>query len=211
MGEPYDDEHEQNDPDAQGKPAGTDVVLEGEVMIIPRQAHDGRRNGRRQWRNNNGQGQNIFVDPDLVAQVVADRVSGMTLRDVGDKYGISHQTVANWVGEDKKNRSRIEAAEARAEAAQQLDVARGKAWEMFRRADAGGVPKVMGEALNRVESITNSKARLEGAIKPIKVDVEVYALSEAERELQAMVREAQAKAAAEEAAVIAAASEDPDL
>lgn len=204
MGEPHD---EQNGPDEATH--GTGEVLEGEI-VLSRPPREGRRYRQRHW-NNNGDGQNVYVDKDLVKQVVADRVSGMTLRDVGDKYGISPQTVANWAGEDKKNRTRVEAAEARAEAAQHLDVARDKAWEMYRKADAGGVPKVMGEALNRVESVTMSKARLEGAIKPIKVDVEVYALTEAERELQEMVREAQAKAAAEEAAVIAAASEDPDL
>jgi len=207
MGEPYDEQDE--DPDGQdGAAHGTGEVLEGEIML-PDPAK--RRNKQRQWRNTNGHGQNAFADPDIVGQVVADRVSGMTLREVSEKWGVSIQTVSNWAGEDRRNRTRVEAAEARAEASQHLDVARRKAWDMFRKADAGGAPKIMGEALNRVESITNSKARLEGAIRPVRVEVEIHALSDAEMELQAMVREAQAKAAADEAAIIAAASEDPDL
>jgi hypothetical protein len=50
-----------------------------------------------------------------------------------------------------------------------------------------------------------------GAIAPVRVDVQVTELTAAEQELQEMINEAKAKTAADEAAVIQAASEDPDL
>lgn len=187
-----------------GRPDGPDQpeALEGEIVPAKRGPY---------WTNSNGQGRHAGADEDLVRQVIADRVSGMTLKQVAAKWGVSHQTVSNWAGEDRRNRSRVEAAEARGEAAQQLAVARDRAWELYRLGRLTRNPKLMSEALTRVESITGNKARLEGAIKPIRVDVEVYAVTEAERELQEMLNEAAAKAAAQEQAVVDAASADPDL
>lgn len=163
-------------------------------------------------RNRAGSGRhNSYVDEDVLASAIADRVSGMTLRAVGEKYGVAIQTVANWCGEDKRNRTRTEAADCRAEASQQLDVARRKAWELYRLGQLTRQSKLMFDALLRVESITNSKARLEGAIMPVRVDLQVNEVSAAERELQEMINEAKARTAADEAAVIAQASADPDL
>lgn len=186
------------------QPDGSDQpeVLEGEIVPAKRGPY---------WTNTNGHGRHAGADEDLVRQVIADRVTGMTLKQVAAKWGVSHQTVANWAGEDRKNRSRVEAAEARGEAAQQLAVARDRAWELYRMGRLARNPKLMSEALLRVESITGNKARLEGAIKPVRVDVEVHAVTEAERELQEMLNEAAAKAAAEEQTIIDAANADPDL
>jgi hypothetical protein len=189
-------------------------VLAGEVVPAgPHRWKSGEQpnnsNGKTGGKNNRGQ--NPYADEDKVKQVIADRISGMSLKAVGERYGVSDQTVANWTGEDRRNRTRVEAAEARAEASQQLDVARDKAWELYRLGILTHNTKLMRDALGLVESVTNNKARLEGAIMPVRVDMHVTAVTEAEQELQEMLNEARAKTAAEEADVIRAASEDPDL
>lgn len=179
-----------------------DEPLEGE--IVPRAPGE--------QRNRTGSARhNAHVDEDMLRSAIDDRVSGMTLRAVGEKYGVSLQTVANWCGEDRRNRTRAEAATCRAEASQHLDTARRKAWELYRLGQLAHQPKMMFDALIRIESITNSKAKLEGAIMPVRVDMQVTAVTQAEQELQDMINEAKAGAAAAEAAVIAAASADPDL
>jgi len=181
---------------------GDQQAIEGE--IIPPEAK------KKHW-NSDGNGRNAYVDGDVVDAVIADRVSGMTLRQVGEKWGISHQTVHNWCGGDLKNRKSADVAEKRAHAAQQLAVARGEAWKIYRAAKDRGLTKVMDNALIRIESITMAMAKLEGAIAPVRVDLTVTELTAAEQELQEMLNEAAAKAAAEEQAVIDAANADPDL
>ncbi len=197
-------------------------VIEGEIVPHgPRgNGPGGRANGnnrtdagQERWNraNSNGRGQSSFADPDTVKAAIADVVRGMSYRAVGKKYGIGPQTVSNWCKADVGRRIKADVDALRAEASQHLDTVRHEAWGMYEAGKTVGQPKVMAEALNRVESATNSKAKLDGAIRPTRVDVQVTAVTEAEQELQEMISEARVKAAADEAAVIAAANEDPDL
>lgn len=171
--------------------------------------HKGEIVGPRRRRKAGGQ---PIIDEDLVRAVIDARVKGGTLRDIADAYGISHETVRKWCGEAiKSRRAEIDVVGLRVEAAMHLEAARREAWKLHAAGEAAQMPKVMLDSLTQVGQHTMAHARLMGLLMPTKVDVQVTELSQAELELQEMLREAQAKAAAAEAEVIRAASEDPDL
>lgn len=158
-------------------------------------------------------------DEGLVEEVIAYRVTHPHegARTVGARFGISRSTVERWTRDDIDRRSSIvDTARKRAEAAIQLEAAQAEAWKLYDAA-TGRSPKdarmlrTALEALRTVDMIAGSHAKLLGLNMPVKVDVQVTELTEAERELQEMINEAAARAATLEADVIAQASEDPDL
>lgn len=177
-------------------------VIEGEIVVF---GHGGKREGRRGHAYGS-------LDEDTLREIIDKRVQGVALQALADEYGVSKTTVSRWCGENRSSRrqgeGRVDVVALRAEAAEQIDVARRAAWKMFREHLH---PRVKLDALTRVESLTMAKAKLMGLNMPIKIDVQVHELSAAEQELQEMINEAKAKAAADEAAVIEAASKDPDL
>lgn len=153
---------------------------------------------------------NTFVDDDAVMEILDKRIRGWTLRKIADEHGISPSTVSRWCGESVQatKRKAEDLLALRIEAAQHLEAARRAAWKIHEEA---ALHKTQLDALGKVETLTNAHARLMGAIAPVRVDLQVTELSAAEQELQEMINEAKARTAADEAAVIAAASEDPDL
>lgn len=139
------------------------------------------------------------------------------LRLVGARFGISKETVRRWTREDvDKRSSAVDTARKRAEASIQLEAAIAEAWKLYDNAvgksvrDARAIRTAL-EALRTVDMLAGSHAKLMGLNMPVKVDVQVTELTEAERELQEMINEAAARADRLEADVIAQASEDPDL
>lgn len=187
-------------------------ALEGEIVYVPKRT--GGMPGSSRWGKQETFGDrrsyNAFVDDDTVREILDKRIRGWTLRRIAEEYGIAPSTVSRWCGEavqtTKRNAEDILAL--RVEAAQHLEAARRAAWKIHEEA---GHHKTQLDALGKVESLTAVHARLMGAIAPVKVDVQVTELTAAEQELQEMINEAKAKTAADEAAVIQAASEDPDL
>jgi len=172
----------------------------------------------------------------LVREVVAYTVTHPNegLRRIAARFGVSTETVRRWTrGDVDKRSSAVDTPKLRAEAAIHLEAERTQAWEIFQQlkdALAMGVGqdddppgrrtaalphptylKALMDALGKVESATAVHAKLLGLYVPVKVDVQITALTEAERELQEMINEAKTRTAAMEAAVIAEASEDPDL
>jgi hypothetical protein len=194
-------EHDQHDPGP---------VLEGEIVFRPLD-EEGRRHGggSRRGRPRNARA----YDEDFVDEVIRERlVKGRTLRDVADEYDISMETVRRWTGEQAKA---TEAAAAmpdvvaiRNRLALELGTIGREAWKIHAEALDN---KTKLDALGRVESTVRARAILHGANAPVRHDVTVTAVSEAERELQEMINEAKAKQHADEQAVIDAASNDPDL
>lgn len=171
--------------------------------------HTGEIVGPRRQRKAGGQ---PIIDEDLVRAVIDARVKGGTLKSIGETYGVSHETVRRWCGEAVKGRRQeIDVVGLRVEAAMHLEAARREAWELQQAAKVLQMPKIALDALSQVGQHTMAHARLMGLIMPTRVDVQVTELSQAEIELQELLREAQMKAAAAEADVIRAASEDPDL
>lgn len=171
--------------------------------------HTGEIIGPRRQRKAGGQ---PIIDEDLVRAVIDARVQGRTLKDIGEQYGISHETVRRWCGEAVKGRrAEIDVVGLRVEAAMHLEAARREAWELERTGKQMRHAGVVRDALNQVGQLTMAHARLMGLLVPTRIDVQVTELSQAEVELQEMLREAQAKAASAEADIIRAASEDPDL
>lgn len=171
--------------------------------------HTGEIIGPRRQRKAGGQ---PIIDEDLVRAVIDARVKGGTLKAIGKAYGISHETVRRWCGEAiKARRAEVDVIGLRVEAAMHLETARREAWKLHQFGEAVQRPDVMKDALTQVGQHTMAHARLMGLLMPTRVDVQVTELSQAEIELQEILREAQTKAANAEAEVIRAASEDPDL
>jgi AraC-like DNA-binding protein len=181
--------------------------LEGEIVFVPqrsRQAPGGRGFGNRS-------NYNVFVDEDIVREVVALRtVHNWTLRKIAEKYGMSPETVRRWCGESTRDRRAkdVDIVGIRLEAAAHLEEARHQAWRIH---DEAAGHKAQLDALGKVNELTSAHARLMGLNAPVRVDLQVSELTEAERELQEMINEAKASEATREAEVIRAASEDPDL
>lgn len=153
-----------------------------------------------------------ITDEDLIRAVIDARIKGMTLMDIAAEHGVSHETVRRWCGEaEKGRRTQIDVVGLRIEAAQHLEAARREAWELHRAGKAMRAPGVMRDALSQVNALTTTHNKLMGLNMPVRVDVQVTELSQAEQELQEMINEAKAEAAAKEQAVIDAANADPDL
>jgi hypothetical protein len=205
---PYDPDDLPDHPDGTpkgwgGHPQDDRAPLEGEIVFI--------EHPHRAYRRNTA-GQTDY-DQAFVREVVAWSIANPTwgLRRIGDKFGISKTTVANWCRSANIDRQKADVAQARAEASLQLQTARDQAWKMYELAILTRKPRYALDALSLINTITGQDARLMGLNMPTRVDVQVTELTEAELELQEIIREAQAKTAADEADVIAAASEDPDL
>lgn len=171
--------------------------------------HTGEIVGPRRQRKAGGQ---PIIDEDLVRAVIDARVKGGTLKAIGETYGVSHETVRRWCGEAiKGRRAEVDVVGLRVEAAMHLEAARREAWKLHALGEQVQRADVMKDALTQVGQHTMSHARLMGLLMPTRVDVQVTELSQAELELQEILREAQMRAANAEADVIRAASEDPDL
>jgi transcriptional regulator with XRE-family HTH domain len=187
-------------------------VITGEVVYQPKRT--GGMPGSSRWGKREQFGDrrsyNAFVDDDTVREILDKRIRGWTLRKIAEDYGISPSTVSRWCGESVQatKRKAEDLLALRVEAAQHLEAARRAAWAVYEDA---ATHKTALDAIGKVETLTGAHARLMGLNAPVRVDLQVTELTEAERELQEMVNEAKAKTAADEAAVIQAASEDPDL
>lgn len=205
-------------------------VLEGEVMIYRQYpgndyaSDDGRRGPRVQGENvgwgHKGGGKKFgprSYDESLVREVINYRLTHpyASWVEIGRTFGLSDTTVRGWcIDKTSERAKKVDVVALRTEAAQHLEAARDEAWNVFtaavERSDARMLRTAL-EALRTVGMMTGDHARLMGLNMPVKVDVQVTEITEAERELQELIREAQARAAAAEADVIAQASADPDL
>lgn len=198
-------------------------VLEGEVVVYrdyPGAGYssgDGRT-GPRTRTGGKGFGPRSY-DQSLVAEVIAYTITHPhdTLKQIGEKYGVSIETVRRWTREDVSKRSSVvDTPKLRAEAAIGLEAATAEAWKLYdaatgRSARDARMIRTALEALRTVDQLTSARAKLMGLNMPVKIDVALTQLTEAEIALQEMINEAAARASASEADVIAQASDDPDL
>lgn len=196
----------------QQDPGTAPEVITGEVVYQPKRT--GGMPGSSRWGKQEQFGDrrsyNAFIDDDTVREILDKRIRGYTLRVLAEEYGLSPSTVSRWCGESVQatKRKAEDLLALRVEAAQHLEAARRAAWKIHEEA---ALHKTRLDALGKVETITGAHARLMGLNAPVRVDLQVTELTAAEQELQEMINEAKAKTAADEAAVIQAASEDPDL
>lgn len=173
--------------------------LEGEIVLPPRVRH-GNRTGSKYSR---------VYDEDFMREVIEARiVKRRTLRSITDEFGVSAETISRWVGDRDSMPVVANPVRARAILADELDVIAKETWLVHAEADTA---KLRLEALKALESMVRAKALLLGANAPVRHDITATVVTEAERELQEMINEAKAKAAAQEQAIIDAASNDPDL
>jgi transposase-like protein len=196
----------------QQDPGTAPEVITGEVVYQP--TRSGGDPGSSRWgkreRFGNRSNYNVFVDENLVREVHSKWIQGWSYRKISEEYGMSPETARRWCGEARETRRQagLDIVALRAEAAAHLEAARMEAWKIHGEAV---LHKTQLDALGKVETLTGAHARLMGLNAPVRVDLQVTELTAAEQELQEMINEAKAKTATDEAAVIQAASEDPDL
>lgn len=191
----------QQDDDGLNRPVEGDVIDSGgvEVYVAPR---DGR--GRRSTKP--GRVYVGDIPEETIEEIIRERLKNVkSLREIGREYGVSHETVRQWCGEatDRRQAANADALRIRAKIMQELDVVKREAWVMYEAAKLSAAVGVMKDALVRIESVLGNQARLSGAVAPlaVKADVQVTELTQEDLAIQAMINEAQAKAAAIEAQV----------
>jgi DNA-binding transcriptional MerR regulator len=157
-------------------------------------------------------------DEDDIRQIAMWRSAGFSLREIETmceaQYGHapSRMTIKRWtdsfvVTQVEKQHPTATPGQ-RAEIVTQYEAVAAEAWRIVM---AYRGTELALKALDRVLAATRHKALAMGANMPVRVDHTVELVSETERELQEMLREAGARQAREQADVIRRASEDPDL
>jgi hypothetical protein len=181
-------DHDQDDP----------VILEGTAIEGPVEVYrgtpgdtqddeeeEGPFNGRKTFR--------IDIDEDAIAEIIRQRHRGVAIRELAKEHRVSKDTIIRWCGEniDRVKSSTAKAANARAAIVAELRTVRAEAWRIFENNDHPGIKRDM---LVRVESTLVNEAILVGAKVPpvVKAEVQVTEVTQADLELQAMIREAQA-------------------
>lgn len=190
-----------NEPQASGALEG-EIVLVGYEYTSERTQQDRARKGRQR-----------ILDDDTVTEIIRERlVKRRTLRDIASEYGISTQTVLRYANEFRhaappspnvvKTRELLD---------DEFEVIATEGWKLYRMAKDSSNLKDALKALSQLESILRARALLHGANAPVRHDLTVAVVTDAERELQEMIAEAKAKESNREQAVIDAASQDETL
>ncbi len=194
---------ERQDGSEAAKAARERMVLEGEIVLSDQGGE--RRRGR-------GRGYREY-DEDLIEEVIRDRlVKGMTLSAIRAKHGVSMETTARWAGERRKEAPKgANVVKIRDRISASLDTVAIEAWQIHEAAKMAKQGQLALAALKQIETVYRTQAVLHGANAPVRHDLTVAVVTEAERELQEMIREAKVREAAREQAVIDAASADADL
>lgn len=148
------------------------------------------------------------LDDDTVAEIIRGKVSGRTFRDLSQSYGVSERTIRDWMSDAHAARKRRPIEDIRADLFLEAETAAAAAWDVVRGAMD---PKTRLDALLRVESLIRTRSTLAGANQPVRHDVTIQVVTDAERELQEMITLAKAQTALREKAVINAATEDTEL
>lgn len=191
------------------------MVLSGEIILPPKHPENpGNPKGNHaRGGTRKGSRYGSILDDDFIAEVIRERcVKRRKVTDIADEYGVSIETVYKWSGEHRMRApSAANVVKVREEIADELDAIALETWDLHRRAKLGGSADFELKALKQLEQTARTKALLMGANAPVRHDLTVSVVTEAERELQEMINEAKAREAAREQAVIDAASADPEL
>lgn len=178
-------------------------AIEGEIVLAP-QARGGSRRGAPKGR---------ILDADLIKEVVRERlIKQRSQVSIAEEYGISPATVARWADNYRATAPKAaNVVKIRDELSEEFDTIAAETWALHKAAVEAHHGEIQLKALGRLESIVRAKALLHGANAPVRHDLTVAVVTEAERELQEMIREAKAAESAREAEVIRSASEDAEL
>lgn len=181
-------------------------TLEGELVPFARSERNEKR------------GKTTEFDEDDIRQIAIWRQAGFSLREIEGMcltffgHAPSRMTIKRWTDDyeivqvDKQHPTATPAQ--RAAIITQYEAVAIEAWRI---AMAYRGTELALKALDRVIAATRHKALALGSNMPVRVDHTVELVSETERELQEMLREAAAAQARRQEEVIRRASEDPDL
>lgn len=192
------------------------AVLEGEILPapIPVGEYTDPPRAHRTWRAD--------LSEDDIRNLINERLIGYSLRQIGEKYHVSPQTVKRWTDGHVKSReyAPVDIVAVRARMAAEMEAAEAVVERIIRLtglaqhgslAVSDKLAKVALDAVAQLNALKTNRARLLGAVAPVRVDAVVTKLTAAEAELQEMINEAKAREHQREADVIAQASADEDL
>lgn len=121
------------------------------------------------------------------------RAAGASYREIGAAFGVTHPTARNWV-----------LAAVDATQYEQADVVRQIEGTTLDRLQRALWPQAIGgdiKAVTAVIRVMERRARLFGLDAPVKVDASVVEVTQADLEMEELVREAKARVAIEDSAV----------
>lgn len=121
------------------------------------------------------------------------RITGMSYRDIGQHFGVTAQTVSNWLRAYRAQMIRTEIAQKRDEVEADLG--------HLRAAIEPGVLAGDEKSIRVALTINESVRRFWGLDAPTKVEATVYNVTQDDLALAELIREAQARNAAHEARV----------
>jgi hypothetical protein len=194
------------DSEAQDDETQDGKALQGELVPFARSERNERR------------GKTTEFDEDDIRQIAIWRHAHFSLREIEQMcmtffgHAPSRMTIKRWTDDyvltqtDKQHPTAMPAQ--RAEIITQYEAVATEAWRI---AMAYRGTELALKALDRVLAANRHKALAMGSNMPVRVDHTVELVSETERELQEMLREAAAEQARRQEDVIRRASEDPDL
>lgn len=164
---------------------------------------------KRPSRFRNGKGQS---ERDRLAEgerMLVDRAHGMTLTAIAEKYNVHHNTVGKRLKaaldariattvdayREQQNASLDHLSQRQADALELVERSIGEALRTGRLDQALGLLDRLERVTNMVLRIQERRARLNGLDRPQQMDVTVTEVTEQDRELAEMIREAQARMA----------------
>jgi predicted transcriptional regulator len=159
-------------------------------------SHRGQAQGRRNPHNHEAAG--------IVRREEAFHhyLTGMTLAAVGRAMGVTAATVRIWIDQEVESRINPLVEQLRAIGNARLDHLRVRAMQIVDSADG----ELRLKAIDRVLQIERRWSALNGADSPVRVDAVVTQQTEVDREMQELLREAQARNAMIEGEIVG----DPD-
>lgn len=125
-------------------------------------------------------------------------LSGKTVRDAADEMGIDRRTLQRWIDEEIEQRVAPRVEQLRIVGNARLDQYRAWAWEVARNA----VGELRLKAIDRLLNIERRWAALNGADSPIRVETLHHEKTQADLELEELLREAATRNAIVEAEII---------
>lgn len=136
------------------------------------------------------------------------RLEGLSVRAVAIELGRDHRTISRWIDEEIERRISPKVEKLREMAIARLDEMSREAWAVLRAAPRGGELRL--KALDRLIQIERRRAATIGSDSPVRVDAVLTERTQADLEMEELLREAQARNSMIEGEILSETIGDPD-
>lgn len=134
------------------------------------------------------------------------RIEGHTYREICAKHGVGHSVVLKDIEAMLAERDGGNIQLMRELEAERLDAATTRVMQIIGDSKAG--TEVVLKAIDRLARIVGRRARLFGLDAPVKVEVETLEVTQADLELQELIREAKARNSATREQIVDSTADD---